>query len=155
MAPTTFKFGDKVIPSEQVFIARRHVYAMVNVNPLVVGHVTVVPTRVVQHFKDLTELETLELFVCAKEIAKRFHESFNVKSFNYILQDGDNSGSQVKHVHLHLIPRDDSAYSSPISFKDQNKVERTLAEMQNETNDYKMLFDKQNSLKEAYTNNRT
>lgn len=93
MAPTTFKFGDKVIPSQQVFIARRHVYAMVNVSPLVAGHVTVVPTRVVQHFKDLTELETLELFVCSKEIAKKFEDTFKVRSFSFIIQDGDNAGS--------------------------------------------------------------
>ena len=92
MAPTTYRFGDKIIPSQQVFIARRHVYAMVNLRAIMIGHVVVCPTRVVQHFKDLTELETLELFQCAKEIAKKFEDNFKFKSFSFILQDGDNAG---------------------------------------------------------------
>ena len=75
MAPMTYRFGDKIIPTSYVFISRRHVYAMVNPFSSSGGHVIVVPTRVVEHLKDLTELETLEIFVCAKEIAKKFEES--------------------------------------------------------------------------------
>ena len=81
---------------------------MVNIKPLTPGHVIVVPTRSVPHFRDLTELETLELFVCAKEISKKFEDVFKVRSFNFIIQDGENAGSIVKQVHMHLIPRDDS-----------------------------------------------
>ena len=153
MAPTTFRFGDKVIPSQQVFIARRHVYAMVNVSPLVPGHVTVVPTRVVQHFKDLTELETLELFMCSKEIAKKFQDTFNVRSFSFILQDGDNAGSQVKHVHMHIMPRDDGQ-KSVISFADQHRIERNLMEMAEEANTYKNLFEKRHHLEPQYNSSR-
>ena len=85
MAPTTFKFGDKIIPSYQVFITRRHVYAMVNSTPLTLGHVLIVPTRVVAHFRELTELETLEIFVCAKEVAKKFEEISQVRDFSFII----------------------------------------------------------------------
>ena len=58
------RFGERVIPSEQVFISRKHVYAMVNSTPHAPGHVLVCPIRSVSHLRDLTELETLELFVC-------------------------------------------------------------------------------------------
>lgn len=92
MAPTNYRFGDKIIPSSQVFIARRHVYAMVSSRPIMMGHIIVCPTRVVQYLKDLTELETLDLFVCAKEIAKKLEDNYNVKSFNFIIQDGDAAG---------------------------------------------------------------
>jgi len=85
VAPVTFKFGDKIIPSQQVFIVRRHVYAMVNVKPITPGHVLVCPTRAVTHFRDLTELETLELFVCAKEISKKFEDIFKVRSFSFVM----------------------------------------------------------------------
>ena len=79
------RFGDKIIPASQLFISRNHVYAMVNAQPMSVGHVLVCPTRVVHHLRDLTELETLDLFVCAKEIASQFEKAFNVKSFSFIL----------------------------------------------------------------------
>ena len=42
--------------------------------------------------KDLTELEVLELWVCAKEVAKKFEEYFKVKNFMFLLQDGMESG---------------------------------------------------------------
>ena len=41
------------------------------------------------HLRDLTELEVLELFACAKEIAKKFEDVFKVRSFSYILEDGE------------------------------------------------------------------
>ncbi len=58
---------------------------MVSEKALAVGHVIVCPTRVVQHLKDLTELETLDMFICAKEIAKKFEDVFNVRSLSIIL----------------------------------------------------------------------
>ena len=109
MAPTTFKFGDRTIPSYQVFIARRHVYAMVNSFPVTLGHVLIVPTRPVATLRELTELETLEIFVCAKEVAKKFEEISQVRDFTFVIQDGPLSGQQVPHVHIHVIPRDHSS----------------------------------------------
>ena len=58
---------------------------MVNIKPINAGHVIVCPTRVVLHLRELTELETLELFTCAKEIAKKFEDIFKVRSFNFII----------------------------------------------------------------------
>ena len=49
------------------------------------GHVLICPARVVQFFRDLTELEVLELFVCAKEIANKFEDFFKVKSFSFVI----------------------------------------------------------------------
>ena len=60
-------------------------YAMVNGKPLSPGHVVVCPTRPVLQFRDLTELETLELFVCAKEIAKKFEDVFKVRSYSFVI----------------------------------------------------------------------
>ncbi len=65
---------------------------MVSINPITPGHVLVCPTREVLYFRDLTELETLELFICAKEIAKKFEDVFKVRSFSFIMQDGENAG---------------------------------------------------------------
>ena len=65
---------------------------MVNTTPLTLGHVLIVPTRVVSQLRDLTELETLEIFVCAKEVAKKFEEISQVRDFSFIIQDGPQSG---------------------------------------------------------------
>ena len=65
---------------------------MVAPEPVTDGHVLICPTRSVAHLKDLNELEVLELFVTAKEIAKKFEETYGIKNFIYLMQDGPNSG---------------------------------------------------------------
>ena len=57
-------------------------------------HVKVCPTRVVKRFTELTELETLELFSCAKEIAKKLEEMFKFKNFNFVVRDGLAAGNK-------------------------------------------------------------
>ena len=56
----------KIIPSSLVFIDRRHIFAMVNPRGMSQAHVLICPVRQVAKFTELTELETLELFVTAK-----------------------------------------------------------------------------------------
>ena len=58
--------------SERVFLRRRYVFAMVNDRPVVDGHVLICPVRQVRTMRDLTELEYLELFTCAREVAAKF-----------------------------------------------------------------------------------
>ena len=54
----TLKFGPSIsIKDEQVFLKMDHVFAMVNLKPMVPGHVLVCPKRVVQNVKDLTKDE--------------------------------------------------------------------------------------------------
>lgn len=56
-------FGKEKINDSQIFILRQSVYAMVNIKPFKPGHVLVVPTRVELRLCDLSEKETLELWV--------------------------------------------------------------------------------------------
>ena len=87
-SPTSFRLGARLIPSSQVFIARRHVFAAVHPRGLAPGHVIVCPVRPVAHFGELTELETLEVFVCAQQITKAFEDRLKFKSFTLLIQDG-------------------------------------------------------------------
>ena len=89
---------------------------MVTPKPVTVGHVIICPTRPVDFFKDLNELEVLELFFTAKEVAKAFEDKWRIRNFMYLIQDGNNSG-QMKVTEgedarrscmcLQLIPFDD------------------------------------------------
>ena len=87
-------FGGQQVQQEHVFIARRYVFAMVNSKPVTDGHVLICPTRQVKSMKDLTELETLELFACARECAVKFEDNFRVKNFMFLIQDGASSGKK-------------------------------------------------------------
>ena len=38
---------------------------------------------------ELTELEYLELFACAREVANKFQAEYKVQSFTFVMHDGD------------------------------------------------------------------
>ena len=65
------------------------------------GHVLVYPMKPsARSLADLSELEVLELFVCAKEIATKFEEVFKVKNFMILVLEGANSHSKSETVCL-------------------------------------------------------
>jgi len=106
----TLIFGGQVVSMANVFISRRYVYAMVNPKPVTTGHVLICPTRQVRRFKDLTELEVLELFICAKEVVQKFESQYQSRNFMILIQDGKyacSSPHEKADVHLQIIPRDE------------------------------------------------
>ena len=61
-------FGNHIIPQTQVFLIRKNSFAMVNHKPFTPGHVLVCTKRKVAKFQDLTEIETVDLFMTAREV---------------------------------------------------------------------------------------
>ena len=81
--------------SERVFWRKRYVFAMVNDRPVVDGHVLICPVRQVRTMRDLTELEYLELFTCAKVVAEKFQKEYQCQSFTFVMHDGELAGDDT------------------------------------------------------------
>lgn len=64
-----------------MFLQRNHVYAIVNLKPVVPGHVLIIPKRLVKYIKDMTPEETIEMFSLAQEIEKKFEEIYKTADF--------------------------------------------------------------------------
>ena len=88
-------FFNGVEVSDRVFLRRRYVFAMVNDRPVVEGHVLICPVRQVRTMRDLTELEYLELFTCAREVAAKFQHQYNLSSFQFVMHDGELAGDDI------------------------------------------------------------
>ncbi len=80
-------------------------FAIVNLKPIVPGHVLVCPTRVVQRFADLTPEEVTSLFLSAQLIGKVVEKEYRAESLTFSVQDGAAAGQTVPHCHLHILPR--------------------------------------------------
>ena len=80
---------------------------MINPKPVTDGHVLIVPTRQVNTLQELTELEILELWASAKEVASKFEDAFKVRNFMFLIQDGQSAGRKESGVYLQVIPRED------------------------------------------------
>lgn len=86
-----------------MFLLRKNVFAMVNHRPFLPGHVVVCSRRPVPKIADLTEIETLDLFMSAQEVCKKL-SALNNCVYDISVQNGKDAGQTVPHVHLHLVP---------------------------------------------------
>ncbi|KAI9888140.1 MAG: hypothetical protein M1823_000075 [Watsoniomyces obsoletus] len=80
-------------------------YGLVNLKPLVPGHVLVCPLRIVPRFADLSASEISDLFCTVQRISNMIQRVFEAPAVNIAIQDGAEAGQTVRHVHAHVIPR--------------------------------------------------
>lgn len=104
----SIKFGPfDVTTKEQVFYASPSglSFALVNLKPLVEGHVLVCPTRVTARLADLTDDEIRDVADSVVRIQNLIRRAHGATGFNVGIQDGKHAGQSVPHVHVHLLPR--------------------------------------------------
>ena len=74
-------------------------YAFLDINPVVRGHVLVIPRREVDYIFDMDDDETARYFCFAKRVAKAIKEAFPCKKVGMSV-----FGLEVPHAHIHLVP---------------------------------------------------
>ncbi|KAI1824001.1 hit domain-containing protein [Xylaria intraflava] len=116
----------------QVFLTTPHSFALVNLKPLLPGHVLVCPRAQHKRLTSLSGQELADLFNAVQRVQKVLaHHYFTPSpaqstpstpqtqdqhppkqptppeagSFNVVIQDGAEAGQTVPHLHVHVIPR--------------------------------------------------
>lgn len=130
-----FYFGPHNITAEQIFFNSKLSFGLVNLKPIVPGHVLVISKRVVHRFNSLTAPEVQDLFLSASLITKRIEKLYAAQSLTLTVQDGEFAGQSVPHVHLHLIPRFRGDWlNNDDIYKDIQQKEHEMAqELKNQT----------------------
>jgi len=90
---------------KQVFHQTQLSFALVNLKPILPGHVLVSPRRVVPRVADLTPAETSDLFITVRRVGRMVERVYGASSLNIAVQDGADAGQSVPHAHAHIIPR--------------------------------------------------
>jgi len=98
-------FGQYLVNASQVFYKSKLCLALVNLKPVVKGHVLVIPKRKVQFFKDLSTDEITDVFYSAQKISNVLQREFKSPALTLAVQDGKDAGQTVEHLHVHLLPR--------------------------------------------------
>ncbi|KAL8900479.1 MAG: hypothetical protein Q9207_005680 [Kuettlingeria erythrocarpa] len=80
-------------------------FALVNIKPLLPGHVLVSPRRVAKRLADLDNAEVTDLFVTVQQVGRMVERFYGASSLNIAIQDGPAAGQSVPHLHTHIIPR--------------------------------------------------
>lgn len=90
------------IPSYTIF-EDEIVKVMMDINPVSNGHLLIIPKK---HFTNLTDIDMDTLMYIqktAKEMFKLLKDKLNIDGLT--LCQNNEYGQEVKHYHLHLIPR--------------------------------------------------
>ncbi|KAI7783952.1 Bis(5'-adenosyl)-triphosphatase [Diaporthe eres] len=151
-------FGPFEVTS-QVFLTTPHSFALVNLKPLLPGHVLVCPSRPHKRLTDLSLPEVTDLFATVQRVermlARHYFPSEKGQttapsalaapggSFNIAVQDGPEAGQTVAHVHVHVIPRVRGLSSKPEDTAGDELYERMARE---EGNVGGALWDRQQSV---------
>lgn len=98
-------FCDESGIKERTFLESKNFRAIYNKYPLVEGHCLVIPKRHVESLFDLTQEELKEVFDILKKTTRVILKTYNLDSFNWVLNIGKVAGQRVKHIHFHILPR--------------------------------------------------
>jgi bis(5'-adenosyl)-triphosphatase len=89
----------------QVFHVTKHTFALVNLKPIVPGHVLIVPFRQVSRLNELPDFESIDFFQTVQRVQKFIQHIYCCDGLNFGIQDGIAAGQSVPHVHCHIVPR--------------------------------------------------
>ncbi|EKM48405.1 uncharacterized protein PHACADRAFT_214815 [Phanerochaete carnosa HHB-10118-sp] len=98
-------FFSTIEVTRQAFYRTSLTCAIVNLKPIVPGHVLVIPNRVVPRLKDLETHELAALMSSVQTVGKVVERVYGADGLTIACQDGKAAGQTVPHVHFHLLPR--------------------------------------------------
>ncbi|RDB28543.1 Bis(5'-nucleosyl)-tetraphosphatase [asymmetrical] [Hypsizygus marmoreus] len=91
--------------TRQAFYHSALSYAIVNLKPIVPGHVLVIPNRPVPRLSDLNDSELSSLMISVRRVGRVIERAYGGDGLTIACQDGQAAGQSVPHVHFHLMPR--------------------------------------------------
>lgn len=80
-------------------------FAFLDLNPVNKGHTLVVPKKHSETILDTDEKTLRDLMVAVKKISKAIMNGLNVKGFNIGINQFEEGGQVVPHLHIHIMPR--------------------------------------------------
>ncbi|KAK3688560.1 HIT-like domain-containing protein [Podospora appendiculata] len=153
--PRGIHFGPFEV-TNQIFMTTPHSFALVNLKPLLPGHVLVCPRRPAQRLTELSAPELTDLFTSVQRVQRMLarhyflpppspspspspetqqeqpttdpEEATTAGSFNIAIQDGPEAGQTVSHVHVHVIPRIRGSTAKAAETPSDELYERMAAE---------------------------
>lgn len=91
--------------ASEVLFENDKVVAILDINPIHLGHALVIPKI---HYRDFLELEPQcypSLLDAARIVTTALVQGLNLEGFNIFSNNGQIAGQSVFHFHLHITPR--------------------------------------------------
>ncbi len=92
------------VPSHVVYEDERSM-AFLDINPSAPGHTLVIPKAHVTRVEDLSEEDAAALFGTLHRLVGKIQDAVDAPASTIGINNGRESGQEVPHVHIHVIPR--------------------------------------------------
>ena len=82
-----------------------HTLAFLDINPCSPGHTLIIPKLHAQRLEELPEDEAIALFRTLHRLIEPIQRAVGADSTTIGINNGPESGQEVPHIHIHVIPR--------------------------------------------------
>ena len=115
------KIAKKEIPSK-IITETNNSIAFLDAFPLSQGHTLVIPKCHYEKVQDMTDMDNTDLFNTVHKVISKVDKLTGATLL--AIHNGKDSGQEIPHVHVHLIPRQPSDQAGPVHsmFKDRPKL---------------------------------
>jgi len=115
------KIANKEIPS-RIITETENSMAFLDAFPVSRGHTLVIPKNHYEKVQDMTDIDNSDLFDTVHKVISKVDKLTG--STLLAIHNGKDSGQEIPHVHVHLIPRETDDQAGPVHsmFKDRPKL---------------------------------
>ena len=115
------KIANKEIPS-RIIPETENSMAFFDAFPVSRGHTLVIPKNHYEKVQDMTDIDNNDLFDTVHNVISKVDKLTG--STLLAIHNGKDSGQEIPHVHVHLIPREVDDQAGPVHsmFKDRPKL---------------------------------
>ena len=115
------KIAKKEISSKIIAETKKSI-AFLDAFPLSRGHTLVIPKCHYEKVQDMTDMDNTDLFNTVHNVISKVDKLTGATLL--AIHNGKDSGQEIPHVHVHLIPRQSSDQAGPVHsmFKDRPKL---------------------------------
>lgn len=92
------------VPASTVYEDEK-VISFLDIMPANKGHCLIVPKTHYPRIEKAPEELLAHMMIVAKKLGKAQSLAMGTKSYNLLLNNGEEAGQVVEHIHLHVIPR--------------------------------------------------
>jgi histidine triad (HIT) family protein len=115
------KIANKEIPSK-IITETENSIAFLDAFPVSRGHTLVIPKNHYEKVQDMTDIDNNDLFDTVHKVISKVDKL--TSSTLLAIHNGKDSGQEIPHVHVHLIPREIHDQAGPVHsmFKNRPKL---------------------------------
>ena len=115
------KIANKEI-SSRIITETENSIAFLDAFPVSRGHTLVIPKNHYEKVQDMTDIDNIDLFDTVHDVISKVDKLTG--STLLAIHNGKDSGQEIPHVHVHLIPRESDDQAGPVHsmFKDRPKL---------------------------------